>query len=174
MSGHNKWSQIKNRKGAQDAKKSLAFSKLLALVVVAAKASPDPDKNPRLRAAIQRARDSNVPLENIERAINKAAEQKDLTEVLIEAYGPEGVGMLIEGITDNTNRTVSEVRHLLDENGAKMAGQGGVAWSFERTPGGWQVKMPQPASEEAKKRIQELIVILEEHNDVQRVFTNAG
>ncbi len=174
MSGHNKWSQIKNRKGAQDAKKSLAFSKLLALVVVAAKTSPDPDKNPRLRAAIQRARDSNVPLENIERAINKAAEQKDLTEVLIEAYGPEGIGMLIEGITDNTNRTISEVRHLLDENGAKMAGQGGVSWSFERTPSGWQVKMPQPASEEAKKRIQELIVILEEHNDIQRVFTNAG
>lgn len=174
MSGHNKWSQIKNRKGAQDAKKSLSFSKLLALIAVAAKESPDPDKNPRLRAAIQRAREGNVPLDNIERAINKASEQKDLTEVLIEAYGPEGIGMLIEGITNNTNRTISEVRHLLDENGAKMATQGSVLWSFEKTPSGWQAKFPQPISEEGKRKLAELVALIEEHNDIQRVTTNAS
>src|SRR3989344_524111 len=118
MSGHNKWSQIKNRKGVQDAKKSLTFSKLLAAIAVAAKSNPKPDANPRLRSVIEKAKENNVPLENIERAINKAAEQKDLQEVLIEAYGPEGVGILIEAITDNSNRTISEIRHLLDENGA--------------------------------------------------------
>ncbi len=174
MSGHNKWSQIKNRKGAQDAKKSLSFSKLLAVVALHAKNDPSPTTNLKLRTAIDRAREGNVPLENIERAINRASEAKDLTEVLIEAYGPEGVAIIIEAITDNSNRTVAEIRHLLDESGAKMANPGSVLWSFEKTPAGWQAKFPQPVSEAGKQKLTELIAIIEEHNDVQRVITNAN
>ncbi len=173
MSGHNKYSQIKDRKGAQDAKKSAIYTKMLALVSVAAKQNPNPDNNPRLRAAIERAKEAKVPIDNIERAINKASESKNLDEVLIEGYGPEGVGLLIEGITDNTNRTTSEMRHLLDEQGAKMANQGSVQWSFEKAGNAWQVKFPQPVSEEGKKKLQELVEIIEEHPDVQRVITNA-
>ena len=173
MSGHNKYSQIKDRKGAQDAKKSAVYTKMLALVAVAAKQNPKPDNNPKLRAAIERAKEAKVPLENIERAINKASEAKALEEVLIEAYGPEGVGMLIEGVTDSTNRTIAEVRHLLDESGAKMASPGSVQWSFEKIGQGWQVKFAQPVSENGKIQLQELINKIEEHPDVVRVFTNA-
>lgn len=173
MSGHNKYSQIKDRKGAQDAKKSSIYTKMLALVAVAAKQNPNPDNNPRLRAAIERAKEAKVPIDNIERAINKASESKALEEVLIEGYGPEGVGMLIEGITDNTNRTTSELRHLLDENGAKMATPGSVQWSFERANNSWQIKFSQPVSETGKKTLQELIEKIEDHPDVQRVITNA-
>lgn len=183
MSGHNKYSQIKHRKEAQDSKKSIVFSKLLAAISVAAKQNPKPDANPRLRSAIEKARENNVPLENIERAISKASEQKDLQEILIEAYGPEGVGILIEAITNNSNRTVSEIRHLLDENGAKMANQGSVQWSFEQiaderglnadSRGKWRPKFTQQISETGKQKLQELVDIIEENGDVQHVITNA-
>lgn len=173
MSGHNKYSQIKDRKGDQDAKRSVIYTKMLALISVVAKQNPNPENNPRLRAAIERAKEAKVPIDNIERAISRASEQKELNEVLIEAYGPEGVGLLIEGITDSTNRTTSELRHLLDENGAKMANPGSVQWSFEKANNVWQVKFAQPVSEAGKKTLQELIKNIEEYPDVQRVITNA-
>lgn len=174
MSGHNKWSQIKDRKGAQDAKKSLSFSKLLAVVALHAKVDPNPDTNLKLRSAIDRARAGNVPLDNIQKAVNKASEAKDLTEVVIEAYGPDGVGMIIEAITDNSNRTIAELRHLLDQNGAKMATQGSVLWSFEKVNGEWKAKFNQAATPEGKTKLENLKAALEEHNDVQNVITNEG
>lgn len=175
MSGHNKWSQIKDRKGAQDAKKSLSFSKLLAVVALHAKNDPNPATNIKLRTAIDRARTGNVPLENIQKAVNKASETKDLTEVLIEAYGPDGVGIIIEAITDNSNRTIAEIRHLLDENGAKMATQGSVLWSFNPPAGGngeWKAKFPQAITPEGKEKLAAIKEAIEEHNDVQNVITN--
>lgn len=174
MSGHNKWSQIKDRKGEQDAKKSLSFSKLLAVVALHAKKDPSPITNLKLRTAIDRARAGNVPLENIERAIHKASEAKELTEVLVEAYGPEGVGIIIEAITDNSNRTIAEIRHLLDESGAKMANQGSVLWSFEKTEVGWKAKFTQALTAEGKEKLKSVKDALEEHNDVQNVITNEG
>src|SRR3990167_1562402 len=105
MSGHNKWSQIQHKKGRADKERSAVFTKLLAAISIAAKSEPKPDFNPRLRAVIEKAKENNVPQENIERAINKASEEKSLEEVIIEAYGPEGTQIIIEGITDNTNRT---------------------------------------------------------------------
>lgn len=183
MSGHNKYSQIKHRKEAQDSKKSIVFSKLLAAIAVAAKQNPKPDANPRLRSAIEKAKENKVPLDNIERAISKASEEKDLAELLIETYGPEGVGILIEAITDNSNRTTSEIRHLLDENGAKMATPGSVLWSFEQIVdergmdadlrGKWHSKFSQPISDTGKQKLRELVSKLEEREDVQRVTTNA-
>ena len=174
MSGHNKWSQIKGQKGVTDKKRSLLFSKLLAAIAIAAKQNPSPEANPRLRSAIEKAKENQVPLENIERAVSKAKEQKNLEEVVVEAYGPESVAMIIEGITDNINRTISEIKHLLAENGAKFAEQGSVLWAFEKTGDGWKAKFPQNVSPEIKQKIDALIEKLEEHNGVQRVITNAN
>ena len=173
MSGHNKWSQIQHKKGRADKERSAVFTKLLAAISIAAKSEPKPDFNPRLRSAIEKAKENNVPQENIERAINKASEEKNLEEIVIEAYGPEKVAIIVEAITDNRNRTISEIRHLLDENGAKMATQGSVLWSFEKSGMEWKAKFPQAISEAGKQTLQSLIEKLEEHDDVQRVITNA-
>ena len=172
MSGHSKWSQIKHKKGVTDVKRGALFSKLLKAISVAAKTEPKPDFNPRLRSAIEKAKENNVPLENIEKAISKAGEEKDLQEVIVEAYGPEGVGLIIEAITDNSNRTTSELRHLLDKNGAKMANPGSVQWGFEKAGNEWKAKFPQALSPESKSRLDSLMKIIEEHEDVQKITTN--
>ena len=145
---------------------------MLKAVSVAAKEEPNPDFNPRLRSLIEKAKENNVPAENIERAIKKAAEEKNLEELVIEAYGPEKVALIIEAITDNRNRTIAEVRHILDENGAKMATPGSVLWSFTKTGGEWQPNFRQQVSDEGKEKILSLIEKLEENEDVQKVTTN--
>jgi len=184
MAGHSKWSQIKNKKGITDQKRGALFSKLLKAIAIAARTNPDPQFNPRLRSMIEKAKAANVPNENIERAIKKSSEEKNLEEVVIEAYGPGKSALIIEGITDNKNRTIHEIRHILEEKGAKMGEPGSVLWSFEQNAdsrgldadsrGNWQAKYKQSISEEAKKKLQELIAKLEEHNDVQKVITNSN
>ncbi len=174
MSGHSKWSQIKHKKGATDQKRGLLFSKLLNAVSVAARENPDPTFNPRLRTTIETARAANVPNENIERAVKRSSESKNLEEVIMEAYGPEKSAFVILGITDNTNRTIAEVRHLIEELGAKPADPGSVLWSFERAGGEWKPKFLQSTSEAAKAKIAEVIAALEEHPDVQKVITNTA
>jgi YebC/PmpR family DNA-binding regulatory protein len=174
MAGHSHWKQIQYKKGAADIKRGQIFSKLLSAISIAARENPNPDFNPRLRSAVEKAKENQVPLENIERAIKKASESKNLEEVVIEAYGPEKVAMIIEGITDNKNRTINELRTLLSGNGAKMAEQGSVLWSFEKKNNEWQPKFKQPVSEEGKKNLDALIEKLEEHGDIQRIVTNAS
>ena|SRR3989344_1291621 len=182
MSGHNKWSQIKNQKGAADKKRGQLFSKLLKAISIAAKTEANPQFNPRLRSAIEKAKGFNVPQDNIERAVSKASEAKDLEDVIIEAYGPEGSAIIIEGITDNSNRTVSEIKHLLNENNAKIANPGSVLWAFAQSAderglnaeprGNWKPKFPQSISESGKNQLTALIDLLEEREDVQCVITN--
>jgi YebC/PmpR family DNA-binding regulatory protein len=177
MSGHNKWSQIKHKKGVSDLKRGKIFSKLLRAISIAAKDEPNPQFNPRLRTAIETAKEALVPAENIERAINKASEQKNLSEMVIEAYGPEGSAIIIEAITDNTNRTISEVKKILSDHGAKFANQGSVIWAFNAPIKGsentkWTAKFPQSISEESKAKLEKLIEALDEHDDVQNIFTN--
>lgn len=172
MSGHNKWSQIKGKKGVADQKRGLLFSKLLKAIAVAAKQEPNPTFNPRLRTAVETARQSNVPNENIERAISKASEEKELEELTLEAYGPEKSAIIIEIITDNRNRTINEIRILLNENNAKMADQGSVLWAFEKSGAEWKPKFPQPISKDTKQKLRDLVAKLEEHEDVQKVITN--
>ncbi|MDP3901712.1 MAG: YebC/PmpR family DNA-binding transcriptional regulator [bacterium] len=174
MSGHSKWSQIKNKKNVTDQKRGQVFSKLLRAISIAAKQEPNPDFNPRLRSTIQKAKDSNVPNENIQRAISKAAETKDLEELALEAYGPEATPIIIEVVTDNRNRTINELRILLSANNAKLADQGSVLWAFEKVDGEWHAKFPQPASEETKQKIESLKNALEAHDDVQKVIPNTG
>ncbi len=177
MSGHNRWSQVKNKKGVADVKRGKIFSKLLRAISIAAKTEPNPQFNPRLRSAIEKAKENNVPQDNIDRAVSKAAEEKNLEEVVIEAYGPEGSALIIEGITDNTNRTVSEIKHILSGNNGKIANPGSVLWSFNKTesgPGrsGWQPKFKQDISADAKEILKKLLEALEEHEDVQKITTN--
>ncbi|MDE2001201.1 MAG: YebC/PmpR family DNA-binding transcriptional regulator [Patescibacteria group bacterium] len=174
MSGHNKWSQIKNQKGAADMKRGRIFSKLLKAISIAAKTEANPQFNPRLRSAIEKAKQFNVPQDNIERAVSKASEEKPMEDIVVEAYGPEGVSLIIEGITDNTNRSISEIKHLLAEHDAKIATPGSVLWAFEKSDNAWKPKFPQDVSDESKQKIAALIEALEDHDDVQNVITNTA
>lgn len=136
MSGHSKWSQIKHKKAITDVKKGKVFSKLVRLISVAARAKgKDPEANPNLRTLIEKARSINMPIENVERAIAKGAgelEGSQIEEFTIEAYGPGGSALLIEGTTDNNNRSISELKFLLSEHDGKLANPGSVLWLFER------------------------------------------
>ncbi|MDP3772043.1 MAG: YebC/PmpR family DNA-binding transcriptional regulator [bacterium] len=136
MSGHSKWSQIKHKKAVTDAKKGAAFSKIAREITIAARAAGgDPDMNPHLRAALERARAVGLTKETIERAIQRAHganEGTDLSEFVYEATLPHGVTLIIEGITDNTNRSFAEIRHLLTTRGAKIADPGSVLWNYQK------------------------------------------
>jgi YebC/PmpR family DNA-binding regulatory protein len=172
MAGHSKWAQIKRQKAVTDKKRGQMFSKLLKAISIAAKTEPNPQFNPRLRSAIETAKAANVPQDNINRAISKASEEKPMEDIIVEAYGPEGVALIIEGITDNINRSIAEIKHILSENNAKIANPGSVLWAFEKISGEWQPKFPQELSEESQKKIADLIDALEEHDDVQKVTPN--
>jgi YebC/PmpR family DNA-binding regulatory protein len=136
MSGHSKWSSIKHKKGAADAKRGKIFSRLIKEVTVAARlGGGDPDGNPRLRTAIQAAKTENMPKDNIERAIKKGSGELEGTsyeEANYEGYGPGGVAMLIDCLTDNKNRTVADIKHLFDRHGGNLGEPGCVAWMFEK------------------------------------------
>ncbi len=135
MAGHSKWAQIKRQKGANDQKRGALFTKLTREIMQAAKqGGPDPAANFKLRLAIQRARAANMPNDNIERAISKAtggASEDQLDEVTYEGYGPGGAAILVAALTDNRNRTVSEVRHQFSRNGGNLGEAGSVSWQFE-------------------------------------------
>ena len=133
MSGHNKWSTIKRKKGAIDAKRSKIFSKLIKEISIAVKeGGADPDGNARLRLALNNARGSNMPKENIQRALNKAKDSGALTEITYEGYAPNGIAVFIECLTDNTQRSVSNIRSLFTKRGGSLATNGSVAFMFER------------------------------------------
>ncbi|OGW75592.1 MAG: transcriptional regulator [Omnitrophica bacterium RBG_13_46_9] len=136
MSGHSKWASIKHKKGALDAKRGKIFTKLIREITVAARQSGGkPEANPRLRLAIQRAKDSNMPADNIERGIKKGTgelEGVNYEEVFYEGYGPGGVAIMVDVLTDNKNRTTSEVRNIFSKRGGNMAGSGSVSWMFEK------------------------------------------
>lgn len=135
MAGHSKWANIQHRKGRQDAKRSKMFSKLSKEITVAAKmGAPDPDMNPRLRLAVQNAKSQSVPKDVIARAISKAAagEGDNYEEIRYEGRGPEGVGVIVEALTDNRNRTASEVRSTFTKYGGALGETGSVSFGFDR------------------------------------------
>ena len=135
MSGHSKWSKIKHQKGADDVKRGNLFTKLTREIIVAAKeGGGDSNTNFRLRLAVQKARDSNMPMDNIDRAIKKGTGDTgggSLIEMTLEGYGPSGIAILISALTDNRNRTVQEVRSALTRHGGNMGESGSVSWIFE-------------------------------------------
>lgn len=136
MSGHSKWAQIKRKKWATDAKRGKLFAKLIREIITSARlGGGDPESNPRLRTAIIAAKAMNMPKENLERAIKKGTGELESTyyeEVSYEGYGPGGVAILISALTDNKNRTVSELRHLFNKYGGQLAEAGGVSWIFQK------------------------------------------
>jgi YebC/PmpR family DNA-binding regulatory protein len=137
VSGHSKWSSIKHKKGAADARRGKLFSKLSRAIIVAAKeGGPDPANNLALQNAIEKARSYSMPKDNIDRAIAKGsgagADAEAFETVVYEGYGPEGVAVIVEALTDNRNRTASDVRHLFAKHGGNLGATGAVAWQFER------------------------------------------
>lgn len=135
MSGHSKWATIKHKKGALDAKRGKIFTRLIKEISMAAKSGGDPEKNPRLRTAIQAAKAENMPADNIKRAIQRGTGElpgATYEEFSLEGYGPGGVAVLVEISSDNRNRTVSEIRHVFGKNGGNMAEAGAVSWMFHK------------------------------------------
>jgi YebC/PmpR family DNA-binding regulatory protein len=136
MSGHNKWSTIKHKKGAADAKRGKIFSRLIKEIAIAARmGGGDADGNPRLRTAVNTARAANMPKDNIERAIKRGTGEiagVSYEEVIYEGYGPGGVAVMLEALTDNKNRTVADIRHIFDKYNGNLGESGCVAWMFEK------------------------------------------
>jgi YebC/PmpR family DNA-binding regulatory protein len=151
MSGHSKWATIKHKKAATDAKRGKVFTKIIRELTIAARTGgSDPDTNPRLRTAILTAKGENMPNDNIDRAIQRGAgtlEGETLDEVTFEGYGPGGVGVLVQVVTSNRNRIVSEVRHMFSKNGGNMAETGAVGWMFSRKG---DIVVPKEAADEDK------------------------
>jgi len=135
MSGHSKWSQIKRQKGVADARRGQLFTKLTREIIVATRqGGSDPESNSRLRLAVQRARDDNMPIDSIERAIKRASGQVEgtaLTEIIFEGYSPGGAAILVQALTDNRNRTLAEVRNTFTRGGGSLGEAGSVSWLFE-------------------------------------------
>ncbi len=157
MSGHSKWATIKRAKGANDAKRGAIFTKLGNQIAIAAKSGTDPAMNPSLAMVIEKAKQANMPKQSIERAIARVGDKNAavLDEVTYEAYGPGGVGIIIEAATDNKNRTLPEIKNALTKNGGRMAEPGSVAFQFERK-GILRLEAESEASQEEK-----LLIILD-------------
>jgi len=136
MSGHSKWSTIKHKKGAKDKARSKVFTKLIRELTTAARnGEPDPNMNPRLRLAIQKAKAANMPNDTIDKAVKRgsgSADGDDFTEGIYEGYGPGGVGVIVEILTDNKNRTASDIRHIFSKNGGSLGSPGSVSYNFTR------------------------------------------
>jgi YebC/PmpR family DNA-binding regulatory protein len=174
MSGHNKWSKIKHKKAATDAQKSKIFGKIVRLIQVEAKKSGGNLESAGLRLAIEKANKANMPKDNIDRAIKKAAESGDQQEVLFEVYGPGGVGMIITGLTDNNNRTSQELKHILSKNGSSLGGSGSVSWNFsQNSDREWVPNTTISLNEEDGEKLESLIESIEEQDDIQDVYINA-
>jgi len=179
MSGHNKWSKIKNKKAVTDAQKSKIFGKLVRLIAVESKKCKGDKNSPTLRTAIEKAKEANVPSDNIERAVKKGVggEGGEMEQITYEAYGPGGCALIIEALTENRNKAAQEIKHILAKNGFELAAPGSAAWAFEKNApangGGWVPKNMLPISEEDSAKLEILINELEENDEVQEVFTNA-
>jgi len=150
MSGHSKWATIKHKKAATDAKRGRVFTRLIREIAIAARGGTDPNTNARLRTAIAAAKGENMPGDNIERAILRGSGQlegEQLEEITFEGYGPGGVALLVQVVTNARNRTVAEIRHAFGKNGGNMAEAGAVGWMFKRKG---EIAVPKDLAEEDK------------------------
>lgn len=176
MSGHNKWSKIKNKKAVTDAKKSKIFTKLLRMISVEAKLAGGNADSPSVRTAVEKARAANVPNDNILRAIKKASEAggENLESVTYESYGPGGVALIIEGLTSNRNKAAAEIKHILSRNGYELAAPGSAAWAFEKKDGEWIANSTIDLEDKDVEKLEQIVDELEDNDEVQAVFTNAA
>lgn len=176
MAGHNKWSQIKRQKAVNDGARSAVFSKLARRITVESKLAKGDTASASLRAIIDKAREANMPKDNIERAIAKgtSSDAGSMESITYETYGPGGTALIIETLTDNRNRTAQEIKHLLSKNGLALAAPGSAAWAFDKTHDGYTAKTTvtlNPTDEAALMTIMEQI---DAHDDVEDVYTNAA
>ena len=178
MSGHNKWSKIKHKKAATDAAKSKVFGKMAKLIAIESKKANGDITSPGLRAAIESAKGVSMPKDNIDRAVAKGSSEETaaLESILYEMYGPGGTAVLIDILTDNRNRTAAEIRHLLSKlGGYELATPGSAAWAFtQHAAGGYEANSTIEISDEDGEKLGALIETLDEHDDVQDVYTNAA
>jgi len=176
VSGHSHSRTIKHRKDAIDAKRGKIFSKISRLLSIAAKEKgSDPETNPKLKLAIEKAKQVNMPKDNIERAIKRGAGQIEgvnIEEFIYEAYGPAGVALIIEGITDNKNRTLAEIKHTLTRFGGKLADSGSVKYLFDKKGEDWQPKYPLEVDQKITEQLEKLFEVLDENEDIQEIYSN--
>lgn len=175
MSGHSKWATIKRDKASNDAKKSKIFSKLSRAISSAAKSSgADPDSNPKLRLLIDKAREARMPRDNIEKAINKGigkGSEDRFEDVIYEGFGPGGVAVLILALTDNKNRTVSEIRTILNRHGGSMGTAGSTSYIFGKDPEN-PLFLVDASDQDMQSAVLSLYDDLDDHDDVQEVYVN--
>lgn len=174
MSGHNKWSKVKNKKAVTDAKKGKIYTKMARLITVEVKKAGGNINSPGVKAIVARAREYDVPNENIERALKKGGDKNaaEMEAILYEAYGPGGVAIMIEVLTDNRNKAAAEVKHILTKNGSDLAAPGSASWAFNKTAEGYIPNMSIPLSPEDSTKLDEIIEALEDNDEVQEVYTN--
>ena len=176
MSGHSHAKTIRHQKNITDQKRGQMFSKMARVISIAVKeGGPNPETNNKLRAAMEQAKQFNMPKDNIERAVKQATggeKEANLEEVIFEAYGPGGIAIIIEGITDNKNRTLGEIKQILNQYGGKLVGVGGVRWLFEKKPNEWVAKQEIEPTEKDKESCQKLFEALDDNEAVQEIYSN--
>jgi YebC/PmpR family DNA-binding regulatory protein len=175
MSGHNKWTQIKRQKGAKDAAKSSQWGKLSQRIIIESKKAGGDVNAPSLRAIIDTAKGANMPKDTIERAVAKgvSTDASSLESIVYEAYGPGGAAIVIDTLSDNRNRTAQEIKHVLSKHGIALATPGSALWAFEKTNEGYQPKTTVQLSPEDDASLMKIMEAIDEHDDVQDVYTNA-
>jgi len=175
MSGHNKWSKIKNKKAVTDAAKSKIFSKMAKLIGTASKQAGGDITSPILRTAIEKAREYNMPTLNIERAVKSgtSTDASVLEAITYETYGPAGSALIIEALTTNRNKAAQEIKSILSKHGFALATPGSAKWAFIKENGAWKPNTTISLSEADGKMLEALIEELEDNDEVQDVYTNA-
>ena len=175
MSGHNKFSKIKHVKAKNDAQKSKAFGKLVRLITVEAKKAKGILTSPGLATAIEKARKENMPNDTIDRAVKKAITDNsaDMESIIYEAYGPGGVAILIDVLTDNRNKAAQETKHILSLHDHALAAPGSASWAFTKNGQEWAPSSTMPLEDADIEKLTALVEALEDNEDVQNVFTNA-
>ncbi len=176
MSGHNKWSKIKHKKGATDAARSKIFGKLAQIIALESKRADGNVDSPNLRSVIDRAKAVSMPKTNIDRAVAKGAGEggASFEEVTYEVYGPGGVAIIIEAVTDNKNRTTPEIKHLLSKQGLELAASGSASWAFTKTNDGYEPNTTTEIDASDREKLENILEILDEQDDVQEVYTNTS
>jgi len=176
MAGHSKWAKLKHQKGKTDAQKAKTFSKLVRFITIEAKKAKGDRNAPGVRLAIQKAKEANMPSDNIERALSKASgDSSQMEQVVYEAYGPGGCALIIEGYTDSRNRTSQELKHLLSTYGGTLANPGAAMWAFSKNAEGkLEPISPIELSDEDAQKMAALSDALEEHDDVSEVYSSAA
>ncbi len=174
MAGHSKWAKLKHTKGKTDAQKAKLFSKLVKIIGVELKMAKGDKTAPGVRAAIEKAQAANMPKDNIDRVLSKN-DGLEMERVVYEAYGPGGTALVIEGYTDNKNRTVQEIKHVLSLNNGTFAQTGAAMWAFvKNAEGKLEATVPVEVTDEDGEKLSQLVDALEDHDDINEVYTNAA